>query len=181
MEISIDNNQPLLLIHYVWWRILWRLFIPYIPSAFMLYGFGDYFVKQGNPIAYITMYTLMLFCIGMAISLLLTRGFRFYSDYMEKSWFLFGTVSMEYNKIKAGLTYINMRIFNFREIAFEKKLKYFYLIIRLDRNLINRTTEQDVIQFLANISHKDILEFQDNVPFSLFFLPNEIPFSQSHS
>lgn len=163
METSDKNEQPLLIVRYVWWRVLWRLFIPYIPGAFMFYGFGGYFVKQGNPIAYITMYVLMLFGIGMAVSLILTKDFRFYKDRMEKEWFLFGIVTMRYNEIIVGLTSTLMKISRFRTITFSKKFKYLYLNIRLDRNLINKDTEQKVMHFLAEISHRDISDFQENV------------------
>jgi hypothetical protein len=168
MDISNKNEQPLLVVHYVWWRILWRLFIPYIPGAFMFYGFGGYFVRHGNPIAYITMYLLMLFGIGMAVSLILTKDFCFYSDRMEKRWFLLGTHMLNYDEISVGLTYTNMRAFNFRTIAFQKKLQHIYFILRLDRNLVNKETEQEVIRFLAEISHRDISDFQENVALKPF-------------
>lgn len=173
MEESDKNEQPLLVVHYVWWRILWRLFIPYIPGVFMFYGFGGYFVKQGNPIAYITMYILMLFGIGMTISLILTKDFRFYQDRMEKRWFLLGTHTLNYNETLVGLTYTNMRAFNFRTIAFSKKFKYFYFNLRLDRNLISKETEQEVIRFLTEISHRDISDFQENVTLKPFI--KELP------
>lgn len=163
METRDKNEQPLLIVHYVWWRVLWRLFIPYIPCFFMSYAAGGYFVKQGNPIAYIAMYTFMLFSIGMIINLLLTRDFCFYSDRMERRWFLFGFVTMRYNEIIVGLTSTLMKISSFKTFAFSKKFKYFYLNIELERNLISKKKEQEVLHFLAKISHRDISDFQENV------------------
>lgn len=173
-DLKKDNEQPLLVVKYVWWRVLWRLFIPYIPGIFMFYGFGGYFLKEHNPIAYITMYAFMLFAIGMTINLLFTRDFRFFSDRIEKRWFLFGTVISNYNEIAVALTYMNMRAFNSRTIAFSKKIKSSYFTTELDRNLISKKTEQIIVQFLADISHRNISEFQDNVALNPFIKGNDI-------
>ena len=167
-ELQIKDEQPLLVVKYVWWRVLWRLFMPYVPGIFMFYGFGGYFVKENNPIAYITMYTFMLFAIGMTINLLLTRDFCFFSDRIERRWFLFGTRILKYNEIGVALTYMNMRAFNNRTIYFANSIPYSYFNIRLDRNLISKKTEQEVVQFLANISYRNISEFQENVALDPF-------------
>jgi len=168
-KLQTENEQPLLVVKYVWWRVLWRLFIPYVPSIFMFYGFGGHFVKENNPIAYITMYVIMLFAIAMTINLLLTRDFRFFSDRIERRWFLFGKKILKYDEIIVGLTYINMRAFNNKTIAFSKRIKCFFFNIELDRNLISKTTAQTIIEFLANISHRDISEFQENLALEPFF------------
>lgn len=168
--MDIENEKPLFVVKYVWWRVLWRLFIPYVPGIFMFYGFGGYFVKENNPIAYITMYAIMLFAIGMTINILLTRDFRFYHDRIEKRWFLFGRKMLKYSDLGVALTYMNMRVFNNRTIMFgniskalTKRIEIIRNSFRLDRNLINKKTEQIIVQFLAGIAHRDISEFQENV------------------
>ncbi len=173
-ELKIENKQPLLVVKYVWWRVLWRLFMPYIPGIFMFYGFGGYFVKEHNPIAYITMYAFMLFAIGMTINLLLTRDFRFFSDRIERRWFLFGARVLKYNEIEIIFTFMNMRAYNSRTIAFGNMSQYANKLIRLDRNLISKKTEQLIVQFLADISHRDITEFQEMTLISPFIKGNEI-------
>jgi hypothetical protein len=167
-ELQMENEKPLLVVRYVWWRVIWRLFIPYVPSIFMFYGFGGYFVKENNPIAYITMYVIMLFAIGMTINLLLTRDFRFFSDRIERRWFLFGNRVLKFDEIIIGLTYMNMRAFNNKTIAFTKRIKCFFFNIELDRNLINNKMEQKIVQFLADISHRNISEFQENIALKPF-------------
>lgn len=169
-ELQTENEKPLLVVKYVWWRVLWRLFIPYVPGIFMFYGFGGYFVKQGNPIAYITMYAIMLFAIGMTINLLFTRDFRFYRDRVEKRWFLFGRKMVKYDELGAVLTYTNMRVFNNRNILFgniskvlTKRIEKIHNTFELDRNLVSKKTEQRIVKYLADISHRDISEFQENV------------------
>ncbi len=162
-ELQTENEKPLLVVKYVWWRVLWRLFMPYVPGIFMFYGFGGYFVKENNPIAYITMYAIMLFAIGMTINLLLIRDFRFYRDRVEKRWFLVGKRVMKYDEISVGLTYMNMKAFNNRTITFAKRIKCFYFNTEIDLNLVSKKTEIKIIQFLADISHRDIAEFQKNV------------------
>jgi hypothetical protein len=168
-ELQTENEQPLLVVKYVWWRVLWRLFIPYVPGIFMFYGFGGYFVKENNPIAYITMYAFMLFAIGMTINLLLTRDFRFFHDRIERRWFLFGTRMLKFDEIIVGLTYMNMKAFNSKTIVFSKRIKCFISNIRLDRNLISKKTEQIIVQLLAGIPHRDISEFQENLALEPFF------------
>ncbi|MCK9372549.1 MAG: hypothetical protein M0P91_05080 [Sulfuricurvum sp.] len=162
-EMQMENEKPLLVVRYVWWRVLWRLCMPYVPGIFMFYGFGGYFVEHNNPIAYITMYAIMLFAIGMTINLLLTRDFRFYRDRIEKRWLLLGKKVLKYNEINVALTNANMRVFNFRTMAFTKRLECFSSFIRIDRNLISKKTEQKVVQFLADISQREVSEFQENV------------------
>lgn len=162
-ELQIENEKPLLVVRYVWWRVLWRLFLPYILGIFMFYGFGGYFVEHNNPIAYITMYAFMLFAIGMSINLLFTRDFHFFHDRVEKRWFLLGKKVLNYNEIGVALTYMNMRVFNSRTITFDKRIKCFHLNTEIDRNLISKKTEQVVVQFLADISQREISEFQENV------------------
>jgi hypothetical protein len=162
-ELQTENEKPLLVVKYVWWRVLWRLFIPYVPGIFMFYGFGGYFVEHNNPIAYITMYAIMLFAIGITINILLTRDFRFFSDRIERRWFLFGTRILKYDEIGVALTYMNMRAFNSRTITFDKRIKCFHLNTEIDRNLISKKTEQEVVAFLADISQRETSEFQENV------------------
>ncbi|GEM_PF-2413985 len=171
---EVNNKKPLLVVKYVWWRVLWRLFIPYVPGIFMFYGFGGHFVKENNPIAYVTMYAIMLFAIGMTINLLLTRDFRFFSDRIEKRWFLFGTKIVKYDDMGVALTYMNMRVFNNRNIVFADGIKNVHNSFGLDRNLVSKKTEQMIVQFLANISHRDISEFQDNVALRPFIKNNII-------
>lgn len=171
---EINNKKPLLVVKYVWWRVLWRLFIPYIPGTFIFYSAGGAFLKDNNPIVYITMYAFMLFGIGMIINLLLIRDFRFYHDRIERRWFLFGTKMLKYDEITVGLTYMNMKAFDSKTIAFSKRIQCFYSNIRLDRHLISKKTEQIIVQFLANISHRDISEFKENIALNPFLKSGDI-------
>ena len=173
-KLQTESEKPLLVVRYVWWRVLWRLCIPYIPAIFIFYMAGGAFLKDNNPIVYITMYTFMLFGIGMTINLLLTRDFRFFNDRIERRWFLFGMKIVKYNEITVVLTYTNMKLFSFRTFAFDKKIKCFHFVISLDRNLISKTMEQTIIQLLANISHRGITELQENIALDPFLKCGDI-------
>lgn len=61
------QEEPLLVVKYVWWRVWWRVFVPYGVGVLLFYSFGKYFLKDDNPIAYITMYFIMLFGIFMVL------------------------------------------------------------------------------------------------------------------
>ena len=166
----MNNEKPLLVVKYVWWKVLWRVFMPYILGGFIFYAFGKYFLKENNPIAYITMYFIMLFGIFMVFNLLLTKDFRFYHDRLEKEWRFFGIKIVRYDEISVALTHMNIFIFKNRTIAFSQKGKYFYHITRLNRDLIDPKIEQKIIKVLADVSYRNLADFRENAsldPFSI--------------
>ncbi len=166
----MNIEEPLLVVRYVWWRVLRRIFVPYILGVFIFYSFGKYFLKESNSIAYITMYLIMLFCIFMVFNLLLIKDFRFYHDRLEKKWRLFGVKIVRYDEISVALTYMNIFIFKNRTIAFSQKGKYFYHITSLNRDLIDPSIEQKIIKVLADVSRRDASEFQENASLDPFII-----------
>jgi len=167
---SIDNDgKPLLTVEYMTSKVIWRLFYPnilgLILSAYLVNTFYNKVMQEGSSIesSYVLAIFIFLFIGGLlaTIEMLLIKEIRFYQDRIEKEWAIFGIRSLQYSNMK--IRGISTWLASTKSFLYINPPKWYkYKCCGYDEYLISNKEKEKAIEILANISNRDIEEFNES-------------------
>lgn len=167
-KLEIKDEQPLLVVKYKPLKIWWRIFFPY--SFWCLIGFfaGESLLSSesiANNIVGVFFYGIGLMGLYLIMDLLMLEGFYFYPDRIVKVSKLFGHKEIKYADSILGISLVKMEpIFNsLSAYSFYKKVMYsdmhiYNKHISIDRRMINKNTENQIMDFVSNLLNQNIRE-----------------------
>jgi hypothetical protein len=130
------------------------LFIPYFGFIIITLIFGFYFTDK-------SVFWSFLFFIASALSLYLLIkkykivGFYFYEDKIVQISTLEDPIEIYFKFADIKIIYGKYKMFSFSQ--FNSELNKFNNIA-IDRNLLSKSSEQDIFKFLSEVLKKDINE-----------------------
>lgn len=91
-----ENDEPLIVLKYVPWRIAWRLFFPYSMGIPLFYMIVFHWAPR-KPGIFVTVFLEIVGILGLVggacllVDMLLMKDFKLYKDRAAKTYRLFGT------------------------------------------------------------------------------------------
>lgn len=168
-ELQSENEKPLLVVKYVWWKILWKLFFPISIVLFFGIGMANMFFldiqleckEQSCIFIYMMLiFWLLMIFIGIFLTLMtiLFREIRIYSDRLEQKWYIFGKRIIYYRNAYL-ITSHSPPIASFILI---KPIEKFHLIYcYMDESLLSKSDREKVLSILSEISNRNIIDFKN--------------------
>lgn len=164
-ELETENEKPLLVVRYVWWKVIWKLFFPIsfglIIGIGMAYGFfGD--VQSGwskELIAVLFLWLVMIFSsVFMLLMTILFKKVEFYSDKVSQEWHIFGKREIKYQDAYLVISH-SPPVASF--ILIKPKEKFHLIYCYIDKSLIAEGTKENLLSVLSKISHRNSNEFNN--------------------
>ncbi len=161
-----DEGKPILTMEYITGKVFWRLLFPnllvFIISYEMIFnGYLeiDNMSKIKTLFGYIFFGLMMLAVLFMSLEILLMKNIKLYQDKIEKEWLFFGTKQLLFQnaRIRGIQTWF---ISNKAFLYINKPRWYMFKCCSYDENLISEKDKEEAIKILADISNRDINEFQ---------------------
>lgn len=167
-ESQTENEKPLLIVKYVWWKVLWRLFFPI--SIVLLFGAGmiNSFLldiqlgcrEQTCSFLYamLIFWSLITLCaIFLVLMVLLFKEVRIYKNKFEQKWNIFGERIINYQN--AYLIISRAPPFG-SYMLIKPKEKFYFVYCYIDESLLSQSNKEKVWSILSEISDRNINEFQ---------------------
>jgi phosphate/sulfate permease len=164
-ELQTENEQPLLVVKYVWWRVIWKLFFPIsfglIIGIGMAYGFFDdiQFGWSKELVAVLFLWLVMIFSsIFMLFMTILFKKIHFYKEKVVQEWYFFGKREIKYQDAYLVISH-SPPVASF--ILIKPKEKRYLVYCYVDRSLIAEGTRENLLSILSKISHRNSDEFNN--------------------
>jgi phosphate/sulfate permease len=164
-ELETENEKPLLVVRYVWWKVIWKLFFPIsfglIIGIGMAYGFfGD--VQSGwskELIAVLFLWIVIIFgSLFMLFMTILFKKVEFYSDKVSQEWYIFGKREIKYQDAYLIISHIP----SVSSLILIKPRDKFHLVYcYIDKSLISVINRGKFLTVLSKVSHRNSDEFNN--------------------
>jgi len=167
VQIINKEEKPILTMKYMTGKVFWRLLFPY---AFIMLLFSGTFILIFERIVInecnikdcfgvLFFGLIMIIIIFSSLEILLMKNIKLYQDKIEKEWLFFGTKQLPFSnaRIRGMQTWF---ISNKTFLYINKPRWYMFKCCSYDENLISEKDKEEAIKIVANISNRDINEFQ---------------------
>lgn len=168
-ELKTENEKPLLVVKYVWWRILWRIFFPLSLGCFIGFLGGMALIESGAYIVGIFFYMIGILSGYAILELLMIRQFELYTDKIVKVWNFFGSKEVKYTGSMLGISFrtfspfYSLSGYSFFQKVFFRNIHILNRHISLDRTLISEKTDNELLIFVSKLTNKNITKKQNFV------------------
>lgn len=152
-ELQTENEKPLLVVKYVWWRVLYAQLSFLIGIIFGL-GLSLYIdgCSIGSYFSIILFGGIGLFAIYSFLELLFFKELKLYQHRIEKVYYLVGTKQIDFqNKIlkRIGIALPSMTFFIFIP---NKKYNFLFGRLNIPLHLLSQIDRKKLIEIFASIS-----------------------------
>ena len=147
-----DNEEPLLVVKYVWWRVLFRNMLHTI-GVLVFYSIYKIMLKDGNLLSIIPL-VMSIAVLVMVIMNFFSQEIVFFKDRVEKKWFLFGSYTIYYLDSLLKITRIPI-LYIF--IIFRKSSSRFKKI-NIQLEFFQKSDQDKIIEVVEKITDKKLDE-----------------------
>ena len=151
-ELEIESEKPLLVVKYVWWRVLFRNMV-LIIGMLGFYSIYKIMLKDGNLLLIIPL--IVSFAILVIIALnFLSQKIIFFEDRVEKRWSFFGFYTICY--LDALLKVIQVPLLGIFIFFRESSSKFKKINIQLE--FFQKSDQDKIIEVVEKITDKKLDE-----------------------
>lgn len=164
-ELETENEKPLLVVKYVWWKVLWKLFFPIFFGLLIGIGmaysfFGD--IQAGwsrELVAVLFLWIVIIFSsLFMLFMTILFKKVEFYSDKVSQEWHIFGKREIKYQDTYL-VTSNTPPIASF--ILIKPREKFHLVYCYIDKSLMSVINREEIFAVLSKVSHRNSDEFNN--------------------
>lgn len=154
-ESHIKGTQPLLVIKYEVWKVLWRLFFPFFPVIVIGFMMGIKLITNNNFIGGLFFILIGLGALLIVAEMILVKEFQFEEDRIRKIWKIFGSKEIIYKNASLGIITGKGLFKRTSLFSFEEKHGRVVRSIVIDRHLISNSTEKEIFIILKKLFNKN--------------------------
>ena len=156
----MTEKEPLLVVKYVWWRVLLRNIL-LIIGALIIYSVYKMLLRDGN-LLWIFFLFLLIVGLIMIIMNFLSRNIIFYQDRVEKRWLTIGSYTIYYLDSSLKITQIPL----FSIFIFFRKSSSRFKKINIQLEFFQKSDQKKIIKIIEKISNKTFVELKEDTYWS---------------
>lgn len=155
-ESQTKDMQPLLVVKYEIWKVLWGIFIPHFFVVLIGILLGSKLILSGDIAGGVFFSVMAIVSVSLSFELLMIKEFVFYHDKIVKVWKLLGSKEIKYSNAVLEIT-SRLGITNRLSMySFSQKIQHFYKNIVINRTMISANTEKQIMEFVSQLLNQDV-------------------------